>query len=111
MRTIVAAPVVLSLLAAVAASANAGIAAARQSSSIAHAAIEQGESPIPQEGAPGPTRPHGSATEPALRPMTRGMDPASHRPAACPGGPKRRECRKDDEGRRNAQSPPTSSST
>ena len=70
MRTIVAAPVVLSVLAAVAASANAGL--------IAQAAVEQGASPILQEGAPGPMRPYGGDRT-SLRPMTRGMDPAAHR--------------------------------
>jgi hypothetical protein len=70
MRTIVAAPVVLSVLAAVAASANAGL--------IAQAAVEQGASSILQEGAPGPVRPHGSDRT-GLRAITRGMDPASHR--------------------------------
>jgi hypothetical protein len=71
MRTIVAAPVVLSLLAAIAASANAGL--------IAQVAVEKGASPILQEGAPGPTRPHGGDRT-SLRPITRGMDPAAHGP-------------------------------
>jgi peptidyl-Asp metalloendopeptidase len=71
MRIIVAAPVVLSVLAAVAASANAGL--------IAQAAVEQGASPILQEGAPGPVRPYGGDRT-SLRPMTRGMDPASRGP-------------------------------
>ena len=71
MRTIVAAPVVLSVLAAVAASANAGL--------IAQAAVEQGASPVLQEGAPGPVRPYGGDRT-SLRPMTRGMDPASRGP-------------------------------
>jgi hypothetical protein len=79
MRTIVAAPVVLSVLAAVAASANAGIApAVRGKSNIAQAVVEQGASPVLQEDAPGPMRPHGSDRT-SLRPMTRGMDPAAHR--------------------------------
>ena len=94
MRTIASAPVVLSLLAALSAAANAGIEpTTRQIGSTAHAVVEPTENPISQERAPGPTRP--STDERAtdgpdrrnLRPITRGMQPPAQKQQLALAGP------------------------
>jgi peptidyl-Asp metalloendopeptidase len=78
MSRIVAASVVLSVFAALAATANAGIEPLSIGKKRAAAAIAQRAGPAPQEGAPGPVRPD-AAGGAGLRPITRGMDTAAYR--------------------------------
>jgi hypothetical protein len=80
-KTILSTPVVLSVLAAIASPANASIETSmRHMGGQMHIVVEQSESRISQERAPGPTRPHTDDPSPInghdgrrLRPVTRGM--------------------------------------
>jgi hypothetical protein len=84
-KTTLATPVVLSVLAAIAVPANAGIdTATRHMGGEMHMVVEQSESRISQERAPGPTRPNTDGPNPSnghdrpgLRPVTRGMQAPS----------------------------------
>jgi len=83
-KTTLATPVVLSVLAAIAVPANAGIdTATRHMGGETHMVVEQSESRILQERTPGPVRPHTDGPNPinghdrSLRPVTRGMQAPS----------------------------------